>query len=147
MGPGYFKVTFTFFGHVHLWRIQSRTLKSLLSQNFLWGIYVTRYQPKSLTNLQRSLNTITFLKKSLFCQENDIYRILLGQNQCLWRHFGLIMSPCKLGCFSAPERGDFSKNSGILQRAKMGPVWGRLCLSSIELLKSFLSWSRHKCSI
>jgi len=27
----------------------------------------------------------------------------------------------KSGCFSAPEIGDFSKKSGILQLAKMGP--------------------------
>ena len=28
----------------------------------------------------------------------------------------------KSECFLAPERGDFSKNSGILQLAKMGPL-------------------------
>ena len=34
----------------------------------------------------------------------------------------------KSECFPAPERGDFSKNSGILQLAKMGPFWGDSCM-------------------
>ena len=37
---------------------------------------------------RRSLNTIAYLKKSLFGQENSIYRRLLGKNRGLWRHFG-----------------------------------------------------------
>jgi hypothetical protein len=34
----------------------------------------------------------------------------------------------KIGCFSDPERGDFSKNSGILQFMKIGLFWSALSL-------------------
>jgi hypothetical protein len=46
-------------------------------------------QPMSLTNSRRTLKTIAYLKKSLSDRENDIYRLLLGRNQGLWRHFGV----------------------------------------------------------
>jgi hypothetical protein len=36
----------------------------------------------------------------------------------------------KSGCFSAPERGDFSKNYGILELLKMGPFLGAWGLAS-----------------
>ena len=32
--------------------------------------------------------------------------------------------PRTSGCFPVHERGDFSKNSGILQLNKIGPFWG-----------------------
>ena len=35
--------------------------------------------------------------------------------------------PWKTECFPAPERGEFSKNSGILQLVKMGSFWGEPC--------------------
>ncbi len=37
------------------------------------------------------------------------------------------MSPENQGVFLAPERGDFSKNSGILKLTKMGLFLGHLC--------------------
>jgi len=43
----------------------------------------------------------------------------------------------KSGCFSAPERGGFLKNSGILQLEKMGPFWGRPCRTITFYLKIF----------
>jgi hypothetical protein len=67
------------------------------------------------------LNTIAYLKKSLFGLENNIYRLPLGQNQGLWRHFGDTMSPGLGGVFSAYEEGGFSKDSRILELMKMGP--------------------------
>jgi len=42
------------------------------------------------------------------------------QNQYLWRHFGDKMSPGNQGGFLAPERGDFLKDSEILQLIKIG---------------------------
>jgi len=36
-----------------------------------------------------------------------------------WRH----NVTWKSGCFSAPERGNFLKNSGVLELTKMGPFW------------------------
>ena len=36
------------------------------------------------------------------------------------------MSPENCNVFQALERGDFLKNSGILQLTKMGPFWGHL---------------------
>ena len=35
--------------------------------------------------------------------------------------------PWKSGRFPVSGRGDFSKNSGILQLTKMGPFWGEPC--------------------
>ena len=54
------------------------------------------------------MKTIAYLKKSLFGQENDIYRLLLGQNQGLWRHFSDRMSPCLGGAFQLPKKGDLA---------------------------------------
>ncbi len=39
----------------------------------------------------------------------------------------------KSGCFSVPERGDFSKNSGILQLMKMGPFFKVSCVQSFAI--------------
>ncbi|MFB0554385.1 MAG: hypothetical protein ACETWQ_13855, partial [Phycisphaerae bacterium] len=50
-----------------------------------------------------------FRKKLIFIRTR--YR----QNQRSWRHSGDTMSPEKSGCFLAPERGDFSENSDLLQ--------------------------------
>ncbi len=41
------------------------------------------------------------------------------QNQHLWCQNGVIMSLGNQGVFTASERGDFSKNSGILQLAEI----------------------------
>ncbi len=54
--------------------------------------------------LARTLNTIAYLKKSLFGLENNIYRLPLGQNQGLWSQNGDTMSPCLGGVFQLPKR-------------------------------------------
>ena len=46
------------------------------------------FQSPLSRNSHRSLKTIAYPKRSLFGQENNIYRRLLGQKQGLWRHFG-----------------------------------------------------------
>ena len=38
----------------------------------------------------------------------------------------------KSGCFPAPERGDCSKNSGILQIVKMGPFLSRIAHGQVH---------------
>ncbi|KPK54776.1 MAG: hypothetical protein AMS22_05320 [Thiotrichales bacterium SG8_50] len=42
---------------------------------------------------QSPLNTITYLKKSLFGRENNIYRLILRKNQGVWRQNRDTMSP------------------------------------------------------
>ena len=50
----------------------------------------------------------------------------------------VVFSPYRLWCFPATERRDFSKNSGILQLAKMGPF----CSGSAIEVKQFIFLSR-----
>ncbi len=46
----------------------------------------------------------------------------------------------KSGCFPAPERGDFSKNSDILELVKMG-LFGRHPLAAQCALMGWWDWS------
>jgi hypothetical protein len=85
-------------------------------------------------HLHRILNPITHKKlseKSVFPQKINIYSDSIQANMIFvvtkiqanmifvvtkWRQ----TVTWKSGCFSAPERGDFLKNSGILQFTKIG---------------------------
>ena len=54
--------------------------------------------------LQRTLKTITYLKKSFFGYEGGNYRPRLGQNQGLWSQNGDTMSPGLGGVFPLVEK-------------------------------------------
>ena len=49
--------------------------------------------------LARTLKTMAYLKKLIFGQESSNYQTRLGQNQGLWRHFGVKLSPCLCDVF------------------------------------------------
>jgi len=69
------------------------------------------------------LKTIETQKSAFFSQQVAYVQLKFGQNQGLWSQNGDTMSPDLGGVFSVHEEGDFSKNSGILQLAKMGSFW------------------------
>ena len=57
------------------------------------------------------------------------------------------MSPGNCGVFQIPDRGEISKNSGILQLVKMGAFWGAWS-TACALLVGWWRWSKsflHTC--
>ena len=71
-------------------------------------------------------HTVNCLKISVFSQKIDIYSDSIQAKSTFvvskWCH----NVTWKLGCFPAHEKGEYSKDSGILQLTKMGPFLGRL---------------------
>ena len=59
-----------------------------------------------------------------FGQKIDIYSDSIWAKSTFVETFWSYDVTWKSGCFTAPEKGDLSRNSDILLCNKMGPFWG-----------------------
>ena len=87
--------------------------------------------------LWRSLKTIAYLKKLLFSQEIDIYRLILGQNQGLWSQNGDTISPCPAGVFQLMKKSTFRRILAFYGSRKWycrGDIWSMFSAPIHEIM-------------